>query len=57
MGKKPAISAEKRALIVSLSILKLSEHKICRQMKDSKAAVLNAIKKFYNEGTLKNSKR
>ena len=57
MGKKPAISAEKRAQIVSFSKMKLLEHKISRQMKVSKTAVHNAIKKFQNEGTFKDSKR
>ena len=57
MGKKPAISAEKRAQIVSLSTTKLSEHEISRQMKVSKTAVHNAIKKFQKVGTFMDSKR
>ena len=57
MGKKPAISAEKRAQIVGRSILKLSKRGISRRMKVSKTAVHNVIKKFQNKGTFKNSKK
>ena len=57
MGKKPTISAEKRAQIVSLSRMKLSEREISWQMKVSKTAVHNAMKKFQNEGNFKESKR
>ena len=57
MGTKPVISAEKRTQIVCLSTLKLSEREISKQMKVSKTAVNNAIKKFQNEGTFKDSKR
>ena len=57
MGKKPATTAEKRAQIVSLSAIKLSEREISRQMKVGKTAVRNAIKKFQNESTFKYSKR
>ena len=51
MGKKPAINVEKRAQIVSLSTIKLSEREISRQIKVSKTDVQNAIRKFQNEGT------
>ena len=52
MGKKPAISAEKRAQIVGRSTMKLSERKLSsRQLKVSKTAVPNAIKKFQNKGS------
>ena len=37
--------------------MKLSERKISRQMKVSKTAVHNAIKKLQNESTFKDSKR
>ena len=46
MGKKTAISAEKRAQIVRPSTMKLSERKIARQMKICKTTVHNAIKIF-----------
>ena len=58
MDKKLAISAEKRAQIVSLSTMnRRLERKISRQVKISKTAVQNAIKNFQNEGTFKNSER
>ena len=57
MGKKAALSSEKRAQIVGLSTMKLSEREISRQMKVSKTAVHNAIKKFRKENTFKDSKR
>ena len=60
MGKKAALSSEKRAQIVSLSTMKLSEREISRQMKVSKTAVHNAIekfRKFRKENTFKDSKR
>ena len=57
MGKKAALSSEKRAQIVSLSTMKLSEREISRQMKVSKTAVHNAIEKFRKENTFKDSKR
>ena len=57
MTKKPAISDEKRAQIVSFSTMKLSECEISKQMKASKAVVHNAIKKVQNKGTFKDSKR
>ena len=57
MGKKPAISTEKRAQIVSLSTMMLAEREIYRQMKVSKTAVHNAIKKFQNEVIFEDSQR
>ena len=60
MGKKAALSSEKRAQIVSLSTMKLSEREISRQMKVSKTAVHNAIekfRKFRKENTFKDSKK
>ena len=57
MGKKPAISLEKRAQIVSLSTIKLSEREISRQMKVTKTTVHKAIKEFQNEATFQSSKR
>ena len=57
MGKKAALSSEKRVQIVSLSTMKLSEREISRQMKVSKTAVHNAIEKFRKENTFKDSKR
>ena len=57
MGNKREISGEKRAQIISLSAMKLSQPKIYRQMKVTKTAVHNAIKKFQNEGTFNDSKR
>ena len=57
MGKKAALSSEKRAHIVSLSTVKFSERKISRQMQVSKTAVHNAIEKFRKQKTFKDSKR
>ena len=57
MDKKPATSAEKRPQIVSLSTMKLPEREISRQMKVSKTAVHNVIKKFQNKGTFEKSKK
>ena len=50
MGKKPAISAKKRAQIVSLSTIKLSEREISRQIKVSNTAVHTAIKDHVFQG-------
>ena len=57
MGKKLAIGTEKRAQIVSLSTMNLLEREISRQVKVSKTAIHNTIKKFQNEGTFKDNKR
>ena len=57
MGKKLAIGTEKRAQIVSLSTINLLEREISRQVKVSKTAIHNTIKKFQNEGTFKDNKR
>ena len=56
MGKKAALSSEKRAQIVRLSTMKLSEREISRQMKVSKTAVHNAIEKFRKETLLRTEK-
>ena len=53
----PEKGPEKLAQIVSLSTMNLLERKISRQVKISKIAVHNAIKKFQNERTLKDSER
>ena len=51
MGKKLAVSVEKRIQITGLCTMKLSEREISKQMKVSKTAVYNTIKKFKKVST------
>ena len=57
MGKKPSLSSEKRAQIVTLSNLNFSVREIARKVKVSKTAVHNAITKYQNEGIFSDRKR
>ena len=57
MGKKPSLSSEKRAQIVTLSNLNFSVREIARKVKVSQTAVHNAITKYQNEGIFADRKR
>ena len=57
MGKKPSLSSEKRAQIVTLRNLNFSVFEIARKVKVSKTAVHNAITKYQNEGIFTDRKR
>ena len=57
MGKKPSLSSEKRAQIVTLSKLNFSVREIARKVKVSKTAMHNAITKYQNEDIFTDRKR
>ena len=57
MGKKPSLSSEKRAQIVTLSNLNFSVREIARKVKVTKTAAHNAITKYQNEGIFTDRKR
>ena len=57
MGKKPSLSSEKRAQIVTLSNLNYSVCEIARKVKVIKTNVHNAITKYQNEGIFTDRKR
>ena len=57
MGKKTSLSSEKRAHIVTPSILNFSVREIARKVKVSKTAGHNAITKYQNEGIFTDRKR
>ena len=57
MGKKPSLSTEKRAQIVTLSNLNFSVREIAKKVKVSKTAVHNAIAKYQNKGIFTDRKR